>query len=148
MPNYISQIQTPDSSIYKIKDAEAARQENSVYYVTGSVNDTDGQWTGTISGLTEYYNGLVVVYQPKVRGSAISGDTTLNINNLGDITCYATSTAYLRTHYPANCNIMLVYDNSKWIVTTNTDVLSHTLTIGTQVFDGSADVVIPLYNVP
>lgn len=149
MPNnYISQIQTPDNTIYKIKDAQAARKENGVYYIVGSANDEIGAWTGTNAEITEYYEGLVVVYLPQVQGSSTSGETTLNINNLGACVCYASTTAPIRTDYPANCNVTFVYHNQAWIKTSVTDGLEHTLTIGNYVFDGTQNITIPVYDVP
>lgn len=61
-----------------------ARSEN-VHLVEGPVTDTTaGTWTGTINGLTAYYEGLVVIYVPHVAGA---NTTRLNINGLGAKLC-------------------------------------------------------------
>jgi len=59
-----------------------------IYYVVGGGSDTAGVWTGTIADLTEYYDGLTIVFVPAIGGAAT---TTLNINNLGAKTCYITA---------------------------------------------------------
>lgn len=83
-----------------------------VYYVEGSANDTAGVWTGTIDGLTAYYDGLTILYRPKVAGS--SDGTTLNINELGAKTCYTTNSSALTTHYNTYAVILFTYSNNYW----------------------------------
>lgn len=84
-----------------------------VYYVEGPDTDaTAGTWTGTISGVTEYYDGLTVLYVPHVAGK--SSATYLNINNLGAVQCYTTNTSALGTHYGAGTPILFTYHNAKW----------------------------------
>lgn len=83
-----------------------------VYYVEGPSSDTTaGTWTGTISGLTSYYNGLTVLYVPAVAGAST---TTLNINGLGAKTCYYSGTAKLTTHYPVGTPILFTFRNDTW----------------------------------
>lgn len=82
-----------------------------IYYVVGpSTDNTAGTWTGTIDGLTAYYDGLTIIYVPYIAGAS---GTTLNLNNLGDIPCYYNSTA-LATEYPAGTPILLTYINNTW----------------------------------
>lgn len=83
-----------------------------VYYVEGSTSDAEGVWTGTITGLTEYYDGLTVLYRPKVAGA--SGGTTLNINNLGAKVCYMSSSTKLTTHYNTYAVVLFTYSGGYW----------------------------------
>lgn len=83
-----------------------------VYYVVGPSTDTTaGTWTGTIDGLTAYYEGLTVLYRPAVAGAST---TTLNINEIGAITCYYTGTSKLTTHYAVGSIILLTFYNNGW----------------------------------
>lgn len=82
------------------------------FYIEGSASDAAGVWTGTQNEITEYYNGLTVMYVPKVAGK--SGSVTLNINGLGAIQCYTTNTDALTTHYKANTPILFTYYDGKW----------------------------------
>lgn len=82
------------------------------FYIEGSASDAAGVWTGTQDEITEYYNGLTVMYVPKVAGK--SGSVTLNINGLGAVQCYTTNTDALTTHYAANTPILFTYYGGKW----------------------------------
>lgn len=83
-----------------------------VYYVQGPSTDTTaGTWTGSITGLTAYYNGLTILYVPAVAGASA---TTLNINNLGAKTCYFTNTSALTTHYSVGTPILFTYRDNAW----------------------------------
>ena len=77
------------------------------YFVVGSSSDTAGMWTGTVDGLTEYYNGLTLLYVPLVAGAS-NGDT-LNLNNLGSITIYWTNTSVMTTQFSAGTPIIMTY---------------------------------------
>ena len=83
-----------------------------VYYVQGPSTDTTaGTWTGSITGLTAYYDGLTVLYVPAVAGASA---TTLNINSLGAKTCYTNNTSALTTHYSVGTPILLTYRDNAW----------------------------------
>lgn len=83
-----------------------------IYYVQGPSTDTTaGTWTGSITGLTAYYDGLTVLYVPAVAGASA---TTLNINNLGAKTCYFTNTSALTTHYSVGTPILFTYRDNAW----------------------------------
>ena len=82
------------------------------FYIEGSASDAAGVWTGTQDEITEYYNGLTVMYVPKVAGK--SGSVTLNINGLGAVQCYTTNTDALTTHYKASTPILFTYYDGKW----------------------------------
>ena len=81
----------------------------SVPFIVGT-GSTAGTWLGTLDGLTEYYDGLLILYKPSVAGAST---TTLNLNSLGAKTCYLNSTTKLTTHYPASQPILLVYSASQ-----------------------------------
>jgi len=85
---------------------------NMIYYIEGPSTDTTaGTWTGSHSGITSLYNGLTIIYVPKVAGAST---TTLNINSLGAKTCYYTNTSKLTTHFATTTPIMLTYYNGSW----------------------------------
>ena len=85
----------------------------SIHYVEGPTTDTTaGTWTGTINGITELYDGLTIIYVPAVAGG--SSTTTLNINGLGEKTCYYSNTSAMTTHYSVGTPILLTYRNNCW----------------------------------
>lgn len=80
-----------------------------VHFVKGPATDTTaGTWTGTIDGLTAYYEGLVVVYIPHVAGA---NTTKLNINGLGAKLCTWRDAAKMSTQYAVGSAICMVYRN-------------------------------------
>ena len=115
-------------------------QGSPVYYVEGSSSDSTGVWTGTIPNLTEYYDGLTIIYIPKksavqsnvAEGSHYIYTATLSINGLGAKNCvfnlYRSQSAnnsasrvsiYAQYYYRAmdgyqDKPIILVYKNSIW----------------------------------
>lgn len=80
-----------------------ANRENGVYYVVGNTTGTAGVWTGTISEVTAYYDGLKVDYKIGIAGNST---TTLNINGLGAKTVLR-NTGNLTTHLPVNTIVHL-----------------------------------------
>ena len=114
--DYLSKITMPGGNICKLKDVDLRDEFNSradVYYVEGPLTDTtEGVWTGTISGLTAYYNGLTIIYVPAVAG--VSGGTTLSLNGLTAVPCYTTGTTALTTHYPVGTPILFTYSDGAW----------------------------------
>ena len=81
-------------------------------YIKGPDTDTvAGTWTGSYSGITEYTEGLTIIYVPKVAGAST---TTLNLNGLGAKTCYYTGTAKLTTHYAVGTPILFTYSGGAW----------------------------------
>lgn len=91
-------------------DLPYANENGELHFVEGPTSDTTaGAWTGTIDGLKEYYDGLAVIYVPRVAGATI---TTLNINDLGAKQCYRQAASTITTHYAANSAIFFVYRNS------------------------------------
>ena len=81
----------------------------SVPFIAGT-GSTAGTWLGQLDGLTEYYDGLLILYKPSVAGAST---TTLNLNSLGAKTCYINNTTKLTTHFPANQPILLAYSSSQ-----------------------------------
>lgn len=83
--------------------------ENGIFYIDGT-GTTAGAWLGSHDGITEYYDGLVVLYRIPIKGATT---TTLNINGLGAKTCYVNSdSSKLTTHYPATGLVLMVYDTT------------------------------------
>lgn len=100
------------SSADKIKLDKSTGINQSIPYIVGPDTDTTaGTWTGTYSGITEYNDGLTIIYVPKVAGAST---TTLNINNIGSKVCYYSGSSKLTTHYPAGTPILLTYSGGYW----------------------------------
>lgn len=95
--------------VYFPDGTPTASSGNTIPFITGT-GSTAGTWLGALEGLTEYYDGLLILYKPSVAGAST---TTLNINNLGAKTCYVNNTTKLTTHFPANQPILLVYSTSQ-----------------------------------
>ena len=81
---------------------------NGVFYIEGT-GTTAGKWLGTHNDIKELYKGLTIAYKIPIVGAS---PTTLNINNLGEVTCYKESNSYLTTHYGVGSVILLVYDGT------------------------------------
>lgn len=56
-----------------------------ILYGVGNANDEQGHWTASIDGISEYYEGLTIVYQPMVKGgqTGYADKTELNVNGIG-----------------------------------------------------------------
>ena len=107
----LSQIKLPNGNTYTLKDSTA--RSHLVYYIEGPSTDTTaGTWTGTLDGLTAYYDGLTIVYVPAVAGK--SSATYLNLNGLGAVQCYYTNTSALGTHYTAGTPVLFTYRQGFW----------------------------------
>ena len=87
-------------------------KKDGIYYLTGNSTDTKGVWTATEPEITAYYDGLTILFVPSVAGG--SSSTTLEINNLGPITCYTTNTTNMTGNYSVGTPILLTYSNEKW----------------------------------
>lgn len=81
-------------------------------YIVGN-STTAGTWTGECAEITEYYEGLTVLYKLNVAG--VSGGTTLDINGLGAATVYCNASTAIRTTYPIGSVVMLTYSEGKWL---------------------------------
>lgn len=84
---------------------EKGNKVNSLYYVVGNTSGTDGYWTGTISEITDLYDGLTIAYKIGVKGAST---TYLNINGKGNIKVHR-NTGNLTTHLPVNTVVVLTY---------------------------------------
>lgn len=95
--------------VYFSSGVPVASSGNTIPFIVGT-GSTAGTWLGSLTGLTAYYDGLLILYKPSVAGAAT---TTLNINSLGAKTCYINNTTKLTTHFPANQPILLAYSTSQ-----------------------------------
>jgi len=101
----------------KVKDAlnDKANKSEGVFFVDGT-STTAGIWTGQNSSITEYYDGLTILYKVNISSAET---TTLNINDLGAKTIYESPYAKLSSNYPVGSCVMLVYfkdvNNGCWI---------------------------------
>lgn len=104
---------TPTAHTHTISDTtglqtaldEKALKTDSLYYVVGNTTGTAGTWTGTVTGLAAYYDGLSIAYKIGIAGA---GTVTLNLNSLGAKTVRRNDTL-LTTHLPVNTIVTLIY---------------------------------------
>lgn len=82
-------------------------------YIVGD-STTAGTWTGTCDEITEYYEGLTILYKLNVAGA--SGGTTLNINGLGAIAVNRNASTAVTTIYPVGSVVMLTYSGGAWLI--------------------------------
>lgn len=85
---------------------------NGIPYIVGD-STTAGVWTGTYEGITEYYEGLTVLYKLNVAG--VSGGSTLNINGLGAVSVKRNASTTVTTTYPVGSVVMLTYSGGAWL---------------------------------
>lgn len=98
------------------------------YIVGPSTDTTAGTWTGTSDAITEYVDGLTIIYVPAVAGAST---TTLNINDLGAKTCYFTNTTKLTTHFSVGTPIIFTYSGGAW---KRADYDANTIPYGLRVY--------------
>lgn len=97
-----------------------------LHYIVGNSTEA-GVWTGTSENITEYYEGLTILYKINIEG--ISGGTTLNINNLGAIGVKRNASTAVTTTYPVGSVLLLTYSNGNWLIAdydTNTKSTTNT----------------------
>lgn len=110
MANQVTHVLTIEGQSYDGSTDVAVG--NTVFYIMGNSTDTTaGTWTGTDSKIKSYYNGLTIIYVPKVDGAST---TTLNLNGLGAKTCYYSNTSKLTTHFAKGTPILLTYIDGYW----------------------------------
>jgi hypothetical protein len=110
MANQVTHVLTIEGQSYDGSTDVAVG--NTVFYIVGNSTDTTaGTWTGTDSKIKSYYNGLTIIYVPKVDGAST---TTLNLNGLGAKTCYYSNTSKLTTHFAKGTPILLTYIDGYW----------------------------------
>lgn len=88
----------------------AAQKGRTMYECITDTADTRGHWTGTIPGVTELYDGLVihVRFTTTYYGNG-EGYNTLNINNLGHKLIWYRYNTILTTHWGSNAEVTLTY---------------------------------------
>lgn len=102
---YDATIGTNLTPVYINDGAPTVSVGQTIPFIIGT-GSTAGTWLGSLTGITTYYDGLLILYKPSVAGAST---TTLNLNNLGAKTVYINNTTKLTTHFPANQPILLVY---------------------------------------
>lgn len=95
-----------------------ASKNNGIYYVKGN-STVAGKWTGTLTGLTSYYDGLTILYKINVTGLGSNACITLNLNDLGEKHVLRYSNIHLTNQFKVDSTIMLSYIESEgcWFVT-------------------------------
>ena len=88
----------------------AAQKGRTMYECITATTDTRGHWTGTIPGVTELYDGLVihVRFTTAYYGNG-EGYNTLNINNLGPKLVWFRYNSILTSHWSSNTEMTLTY---------------------------------------
>ena len=76
-------------------------------FVNGTQTAATNAWTGTVDGLTAYYDGLTIDYRLPYAGTGSAA--TLNLNGLGAKTVYNGRKGSTTTHYVAGSIIRLTY---------------------------------------
>lgn len=74
-------------------------------YIEGT-GTTAGTWLGTDASITEYFDGLTVLYKVGIKGAST---TTLNINSLGAIQVMRNASSAVTTHYGVGSVVLLTY---------------------------------------
>lgn len=74
-------------------------------YIVGT-GTTAGTWLGTDDSITEYFDGLTVLYKVGIAGAST---TTLNINGLGAVQVMRNASSAVTTHYGVNSIVLLTY---------------------------------------
>lgn len=100
-----------DSKTYTdtVASGKADKAQGVLYIEGGGTTDTTNKvatWTGSHPDITEYYPGLMLAYK---IGTAGSTTTTLNINNLGEVTVVKNASSAISTNFAVNSVIFLVY---------------------------------------
>ena len=93
-----------------------ASKTNGIYYIKGN-STVAGKWTGTLTGLTSYYDGLTILYKINIAGAETC--VTLNLNNLGEKHVVRYGSVHLTNQFKVGSTIMLSYIASEgcWFVT-------------------------------
>lgn len=87
-----------------------AQKGRTMYECVTNISDTRGHWTGTIPGVTELYDGLVihVRFTTNYYGNS-EGYNTLNINNLGPKLIWYRQSNLMTSHWGTNAELTLTY---------------------------------------
>lgn len=109
----ISQIKLPNNTNYDI----ISKQTRGLFRGVIDSTSTSTAFTATVPGITELYDGLMVVLDNPVIASA-SG-VKLNINGLGAKSLFLSHrNSAVTTHWAKNTQWLLYYDatNSRWVM--------------------------------
>ena len=109
----ISQIKLPNNTNYDI----ISKQTRGLFRGVINSTSTSTAFTATVPGITELYDGLMVVLDNPVITSA-SG-VKLNINGLGAKSLFLSyRNSAVTTHWTKNAQWLLYYDatNSRWVM--------------------------------
>lgn len=90
-------------------DGKADKSQGVLYIEGAGTTDTTNKvatWTGTHSDITEYFDGLTILYKVATAGSTT---TTLNINGLGAVAVVRNATTAISTACPVNGILLLTY---------------------------------------
>ena len=106
MTNSISRVTLPDGVDYNII-------ANGIHYGQVDSTSTSTNFTATIPGITEYYDGLTIMLKNGVVTSA--ANFTININGLGAKGSYSNMSAATRdtTIFNINYTMMFIYDSTR-----------------------------------
>lgn len=92
--------------------------EGGPYFIKGNNASTDsvGIWKGSHSSISEYTEGLTIIFVPNIAGNTTQ--VTLNISNLGARNVYFNDNSPLTTQYSIGTPILLTYvvenNTGKW----------------------------------
>ena len=78
--------------------------------IFGQSTDTEDNWTGVSDQITEYYEGLRIIYIPKKQGTHKTAKLQLNELDAKRVTVVGQTSKFL-----ANAPILLIYTNGKWV---------------------------------
>lgn len=92
-----------------IGNATTSTQTKGVFLVIPNETTQTATLTATVTGITEYFDGLMVAYRAPFNTAASS---TLNINSLGAKPIYYGVNTTSKDYYPANRLILLVYETT------------------------------------
>lgn len=84
---------------------------DTIQFIPGDSTIT-GAWTGTSNVITNYFDGLTILYRINIAGT--SEGTTLNINNLGARPIIRNSSSEVTTHYGVGTILLLTYYSGSW----------------------------------
>lgn len=107
----ITNVKLPDNNVYNLR-ASALR------YVTGTGTAAktskpyiSAKWEADIDDISEYYDGLTIVYKVPVAGNGSYG-TVLQINSLGYHPVLRAVNSMVSTRYAVDATVALVYNSS------------------------------------
>ena len=109
----ISQVKLPNNTSYDI----VSRQTRGLFRGVIDSTSTSTAFTATVPGITELYDGLMVVLKNSVVATA--ANVTLNINNLGAKPLFtSTRNAVVTTHWAKKTQWLLYFDatNDRWVM--------------------------------